>query len=279
MILGGPSVLRNSHTNKKSALEKRKEENLGVAHDAVSAAMANILVSDAEGNDFSSTVTNRGLFTGVRSQGRIREPLALRLFGVDPDKNFKALRRFINNKKILLVGGGASMQDLTSSEELTPALLVNVDPFTPDVKRKSASYYRHLPLDATSEHFLNDLRAAGYGKFDEIWASYSIPPHCKDAEQITRLFGNLYDALESNGNIRDYPLAFFVQRLEGLDYQEPQKRVETLAPLQAGLSAALTMLANKDNIALSVRHSSPQDFLIKNPATLLIHKLDTMARR
>jgi hypothetical protein len=274
MMRGEPPVLRSPLKGQENELEKRREENLRVAHDAVSLAMTNILISDAEGNDFSSTVTNRGLFTGVWSQGKVREPLALRLFGVDPDENFEALHEFIDNKKILLVGGGASVQDLTSSDDFTPNLLLNVDPYTPDVERESTPYYRHLPLDPTSEDFLNDLRIAGYGKFDEIWATYSVPPHCKDAGQIERLFGNLYEILGPDGNIRDYPLAFFMQGLEGLDYLGSRTREECLAPLQTGLLTALNTLANKDDIALSVRHSSPRDFLIKDPVTLLIHKLE-----
>src|SRR3989344_691145 len=279
MIRGEPPVLRNSPKNRRSELEKRREENLKAAREAVSAAMANILISDVDGNDFSSTVTNRGLFTPVHSQGRIREPIAPRLFGINLDKSLKGLHKFIDNKKILLVGGGASVQDLTSSPKFTPAVLLNVDPYTPDVARERKSYYRRLPLDPTSENFLNELRAAGHGKFNEIWASYSLPPHCKGAEEIEQLFGNLYDALEPNGNIRDYPLAFFVQGLEGLDYQPPEKRQERLAPLRTGLSAALNTLANKDDIAMSILHTNPPDMSIKNPATLLIHKLGTTVRK
>ena len=122
MIRGEPPVLRNSPKNRRSELEKRREENLKAAREAVSAAMANILISDVDGNDFSSTVTNRGLFTPVHSQGRIREPIAPRLFGINLDKSLKGLPKFIDNKKILLVGGGASVQDLTSSPKFTPAV-------------------------------------------------------------------------------------------------------------------------------------------------------------
>lgn len=283
-MLGREAALARSLPTSRLDADTRREENLKVARTCVSIAMENILASSHSGRDFSKIGAHRGLFSPLQRDGRIvASPLSTRLFGIDPHKNYGALHQFIDNKRIMLPGGGTSLQDMTVQDEhdpdaLLPDTLLNVDPYTPDADRRRARYYAHLKLDPTSENFLNDLRAAGYGKFDEIWASSSVPHYCTTAGEIETFFTNMYEALDANGTLRIYPLAFLVENLESLDYLGAEKREERLAPLRLGLSAALTTLANKDDIVLSVQYSSPRDLSIKDPATLLIHKRETTAK-
>ncbi|MBI5457417.1 hypothetical protein HY971_01700 [Candidatus Kaiserbacteria bacterium] len=262
---GEPSVLRNSG---KAELSERWERNLEVVNECMAAA-SSVFESTIRTKGFDDTVRDRGFLTEVWSHGEKREALAEVLFGLRPEKNIGALQATINGKRILVVGGGASMDDLLSDNRFAPALLLNVDPFLVEEKpaRGAAGYYRSLPLDAASADFLQALQAGGHDTFDEIWATWSVPHYCKTPDEVARYFANMFKALEPGGTLRICPVTFVV------DPMPPIVRTAVVAELASALSASLRTLAQMPNVEMS-RHDNtlPDGRILPELSTLIIHK-------
>lgn len=252
-------------------MEQRKKANHSVADECVDLAMRKIRVLDKESGviDFEEYPRARTLYAPVDYlKEKFAAPLAIPLLGIDPEKNFGALRKVIDGKRILLVGGGRSLGDVTSSRLFAPKALINVDPLLPyeNVGRNSADYYKSFPLDPAKQDFVNEIRREGYGTFDEIWATFSIPNYCKTAEEIEVFFENIYEMLAPGGYIRIYPVGFYTEKMtEG----ELAERADELG---RGLLSALGKLAEKDDIEMSAQNNSSRSSR-RYSLTLLIHKL------
>ena len=229
-------------------MEQRKKANHAVADECVDLAMRKIKVLKAKSIDFEEYPRARTLYAAPDYlKEKFAAPLAIPLLGIDPEKNFGALREVIDGKRILLVGGGRSLGDVTSSRLFAPKALVNVDPFLPQesIERTSAKdYYKSMPLhiDPTKRDFITEMHSQGCEIFDEIWVTFSIPHYCKTAEEIEVFFKNMYEMLAPGGYIRIYPMGFFT---ENLTEEEVSERAYELEP---GLLSALDRLAEKDDI-------------------------------
>ncbi len=262
---GEPPVLRNSA---RAGLHERWERNLDVVNECIAAA-SDAFESTIRDKGYDDTVRDRGFLTEVWSKGEKREALVEVLFGLRPEKNIEVLREAINNKRILVVGGGTSMDDLLADSRFAPALLLNVDPFLDKEKpaRGAAGYYRSLPLDAASPDFLQGLRAEGHGTFDEIWATWSIPHYCKTPDEVAQSFANMFKALAPGGALRICPITFVVDKMP------PVLRPAVVAQLVSALSASLTALAQLPNVEMS-RHDNalPDGRVLPELSTLIIHK-------
>lgn len=138
-------------------------------------------------------------------------PYLLSLFEVTNINSPEAkeyLKIKLDNKRICLLGGGKSMQDLIESDLVKPEIIVNVDPFLDkeEINRNRKNNYRSLEVKADDPNLSNILNKEGINTFDEIWASYSVPFYNTTKEQINNLFDNIDKILSEGGNCRITPL-------------------------------------------------------------------------
>ncbi len=138
-------------------------------------------------------------------------PYALSLFEVPNINSPEAkeyLKRKLDNKRVCLLGGGKSMQDLIESDFVKPEIVVNVDPFLDkeEINKNINNNYRSLEIRSDDPDLFNRLSREGLDKFDEIWASYSVPFYNTTKEQIENLFNNIDKILSEGGNCRITPL-------------------------------------------------------------------------
>jgi hypothetical protein len=117
-------------------------------------------------------------------------------------------KQLLNNKNIVLFGGGDSAKDLFKDTDINPEKIINVDPFLKQEtydKNPKGNYY-NLDKKADDPTLSDYFKEQGV-KADEIWASYSVPLYLKNKEEITALFTNIKNILAENGTCRIYPLA------------------------------------------------------------------------
>lgn len=217
--------------------------------------------------NFEGTTRDRGLFI-KNSKDSLVQPLAMSLFHIDPEEKFGELEEKIDGKNILLIGGGRSMEDLTSTRRLSPKTILNVDPYLNEdaPNRKLCPQYKHVKLDATVHDMPQQVRELGYDKFEEIWCIYSIPQYCKSESEAVESLLNLEELLAVGGTIRINPLVFFA-----LNSVIEVDRKKYFQEVSAGFLKGLNQLAAKKDIEMSMfrdRAYPEAPFY-----TLLIHKL------
>lgn len=114
------------------------------------------------------------------------------------------VRKTLDDKKIVLLGGGRSQLGLELRENnIAPREIVNVDPF---VENPEAGADQVIPLSATAENFSEEMSARGVENADEIWAEYSVPAYLEDPAEISQLFKNIDALLAEGGSARIWPL-------------------------------------------------------------------------
>lgn len=139
-------------------------------------------------------------------------PYSLSLFEVSNINSNEAkeyLRNKLNDKRICLLGGGKSMQDLLESDFIKPKEIINIDPFldSEEINRNVNKNYKSLDLKADDALLVRKIEEnSKEGKFDEIWASYSVPFYNTNVAQIDNLFNNIDSMLLQGGNCRITPL-------------------------------------------------------------------------
>jgi len=262
----------NLGPQKVPSLQDRRKQNLKVAARSCSIAKQTIrpLREEASKNgvvDFKKVIRDR-MFFAPHSISFVR-PLATSLFGTRVGENLDKLQKMINGKEILVMGGGKSLSDITSSSDFSPKRLVNVDPFLNledlDKRTLGKDYYKSLPFNPTKKNFQADLKTDGYDTFDEIWATFSVPYYSRTRVEVETLFENGYRLLSPDGTFRVFPLGFIVEKMDR------EKIKERLAGLQAGLASALDVLAVKNDVKLStMRDYAYSD--VGNFSALIIHK-------
>lgn len=203
---------------------------------------------------YNETNQTRSFFMENRKGGsKDNIPYAMSLFGVCL-KDFPAAKDYfakqLNDKRICLLGGGESAQDLVESQEVRPSKIVNIDPYleSENIDRGLNNKYQSLPIKADDPALLEKLGNEGNDKFDEVWASYSVPFYNKTPEEIKNLFGNIQNLLAENGNCRITPLT--AQNQECID----------------AMLGELAQIKDSKKFNLHLMHD-----------TLIIHKLETPA--
>ncbi len=219
--------------------------------------------------DFDQRTRDRTLFVSKEPVGNSidEKHLAIHLFGTDIEKDGTVeLHERIDDKNVLLIGGGRSMEDLTSSSEFHPKSVVNVDPFLPSesIDRGKASYYRSLPLNALDKDFAKELKHECSEGFDEIWATHSLPNYCNSKEEVEIFFRNIKDVISPGGNLRIFPLTFYLHFPEKPNGKELGQRTADL--LNGWLAGLRENFNHDDEYEIKVEAFSPK------AETLVIHR-------
>ncbi len=116
------------------------------------------------------------------------------------------LKHELENKNILVLGGGNSLVDLCSSQAIKPKKIIDIDPFrvAESVEKGVNGNYQSFAYGAEDVDLTEKL--SSFGVFDEIWALYSVPHYLRTKEDIQNLFHNIGQLLAVGGTARIYPL-------------------------------------------------------------------------
>ncbi len=191
--------------------------------------------------------TNRSRWFYGCAEGTDDTPYSQLLFGVhcDPELGddltlpyFKAL---LDDKKILMLGGGNSATDLIvgvcgdPAVDPVPSKIVNTDisfagiTDEPLVQEKIAegSYVKAIAHADNPEEVHKVLSSNGIeGGMDEIWASYSVPFYLKTPEEIRGLFATVKNNLAPGGTARISPVSFQVSNDLLMNHPEEVDRLK-----------------------------------------------------
>jgi hypothetical protein len=156
-----------------------------------------------EGDDLS-------FFEYKRNRNLIMNIYSLTLFSYDIEECREYVNeRFINGKNIWLLGGGDSVQDLLTDRSLTPASVVNIDPYIgyESVGKNPNGIYRSEGIDASNFVAIEKMRTErDIPLADEMWALYSVPVYLETPGQIEGLFKTITQNLAKEGVCRIFPL-------------------------------------------------------------------------
>ncbi len=126
-------------------------------------------------------------------------------------KGVEYLRSKIDNKRIILFGGGDSMNDLLRGTDLRPREVVNIDPYLDSerVSRNANINYRSIPVSACDSGLADLIINEEEEGFDEIWCSHSVPHYVDNPIEFTALFDNIKRLLKKGGVCRIYPIRLY----------------------------------------------------------------------
>lgn len=100
------------------------------------------------------------------------------------------IKKLLNNKKLLLVGGGHSQIQRALDFAKINCNVTNVDPFINDPR----SAHTVINNDFNNTNFENE--------FDEIWALYSLPLYSPDVKHAINFYRRAAIALKAGGTLR-----------------------------------------------------------------------------
>lgn len=114
--------------------------------------------------------------------------------------NLRIVPQELRGKRILLIGGGLSPICQELEQEGVDAEVVNVDKFFP-LKNKHCEHIK-IPGDFNSSSIDQELF---FEKYDEVWASYSLPAYLKKVEDVPIFLKRALRTLKTNGILRIIP--------------------------------------------------------------------------
>lgn len=204
-------IALGSRGEELNAIENQK--NLLILKEKVSSSSRDASLSDEQFKSqdyYEKTNQHRDFFP--RDFKKDSTPYAISLFGVGLENSAAAEKYFklkLDNKNICLLGGGQSCQDLIDSQIVKPKSITNIDPYIAqeDIERSQGVNYNSSNLKADDPELVERLKERKIDKFDEIWASYSVPFYNKTRKEINNLFSNIKNLLAENGNCRITPLS------------------------------------------------------------------------
>lgn len=178
------------------------------------------IIEDSHGDYFSSLYHARGFLeprgvmyerdAGVTITKPVYNPLtyAAALFFTN-ENSFELQEKLkfeLEDKKILVLGGGNSLTDLCSSKTIKPKKIVDIDPFriAESIEKGANKNYDSFAYGAEDVDLTKKL--SKFGTFDEIWALYSVPHYLRTKKDIQSLFHNIEQLLAPRGTARIYPL-------------------------------------------------------------------------
>ena len=175
-------------------------------------------------NFFNKTNQGRSFFPNkFKNDGYPYTYSLFEVTNINGDEAKEYLKKKLDNKRICLLGGGKSMQDLVQSDLIHPELIVNVDPFLDEenIDRNIHKNYKSVGIKADDPLLSKKIGEDGIpAQFDEIWASYSVPFYNTNTEEIDNLFKNIDKMLAEGGNCRITPLDAQNQECANMIYRK-----------------------------------------------------------
>lgn len=156
-----------------------------------------------------------------------KTPLIKSLFNLDylnEEHKKEILKKTLDNKKIILLGGGDSINDLILESDIKPAKVTNIDSFIKfeDKNKNQRKNYYSIVLEAENE----EIKNSEIEKADEIWATWSVPMYLETSKDIENLFKNIDHLLEVNGILRIHPLHLLDFKREGHEMFDRAEKFE-----------------------------------------------------
>lgn len=144
-------------------------------------------------------------------------PLCNAWFETSPE-DIEKLQEHVNDKSILLIGGGISLRDMKDDERFQPRVMINADPFLSDKDLESfendPEYCQSALVDIAEDNFADRLKEkTGYEcenieecGFDEILTSYSLPYYIRGMEGLENFINQSLSLLKRGGRLVIYPV-------------------------------------------------------------------------
>lgn len=180
----------------------------------------NLATNETAMMTFRNTTNSRNFFNlGQKDLHRIQDGMIENTFllsELHSEIEMEYIRQRLKDKKILLIGGNNSCNDLLNLP-LGIQKVVNIDPFTASesMKKNQQGIYESFPLAAEDPQLREKLNNE---KFEEIWANFSVPMYSRSPEAIKDSFENMVSLLSVGGTIRIYPVSV------GEDYSLPESK-------------------------------------------------------
>lgn len=233
------------------------------------------IIEDSERDYFSNLYHARGF---LKSKGTMYEKnndtvithvvdnpftYAKKLFFVDKDtiETQSIFQKLLEDKKILVLGGGNSLVDLCSSGTIKPRQIVDIDPYRIAESLEKGKNDNYQSFAYRAEDGALPSKLSKFGFFDEVWALYSVPHYLRSEKDIATLFLNIDALLAPGGVARIFPLTLNV---DDLFYLIKEKGGD------AGLSLSKTRI---NTVIDSIYHLNTIGYLIEiKEGTLLMTK-------
>lgn len=244
---------RNDSYNKFSSLHKEKTLNnfmnivytkdLGKGYIPLDASLPDTSILDINiGEDFLQKTSyfnktnNSRIFWDSDNKKEVEESLEViraanglcaLLFGLPfvTDIGIRYLKKHIDGKKIGLLGGGVSLEDLIGDARFSAEKVVNIDPYITheSYEKNSRGNYKSLSIDALDLDIDKKLKSEGEDQFDELWCTHSVPHYIKDPEGFHVFFENIRKLLVVGGVCRIFPIHLY--RLDDYPKEDEPDRV------------------------------------------------------
>lgn len=208
---------------------------------------------DSKTDYFNKTNNVRKLYS--REDDEIDSPTLYDTFGIPSGVPFERVRKIfehnINDKHIMLFGGGQSMMDLLTENKFHPASITNIDPYIKDevLEKNSRGIYRSIVIGAESTDLMKTIHNEEIPAPDEIWATYSVPLYLENVKDIENLFANVDSLLAKGGSFRVYPIALLNFATEKNDLFS---RSDNFNLRQEAWIKSLMVLCKKENYNLEI---------------------------
>lgn len=179
-----------------------------------------------------------------RAKGIDNIPYAQSLFSVasQTPEALAYIKRELDGKSILLLGGGHSAEDLifgtyslSESLPIIPKSVVNADPYIKSEKidKGRAHPYSSVSIRADDAEIMKaELQERGLGPFDEMWASFSVPYYLNTPQEIEGMFDTITANLAEGGIARIFPFSIGEED-DSMDcYEEVMSQIQNLMKSQ-----------------------------------------------
>lgn len=165
---------------------------------------------------FNQTIRTRNFEKDTKSNDPKLIDSLFDLRGLDKDQQKIILSDYLCNKKLILLGGGNSVNDLIKESNFNLSSVINIDPFlkSESLYKNKKGNYQSLPIGAEQK----ELEKIEIPLADEIWATWSVPLYLEQAEDIKQLFKNIDHLLAPGGILRIYPISL-------LNFREKEEEV------------------------------------------------------
>ncbi|MEK7460656.1 MAG: hypothetical protein AAB647_00380 [Patescibacteria group bacterium] len=151
---------------------------------------------------FDQTARSRKLFETQPGTGAAKRESYWNTL-VSPYVTPEVAKRMLNDKTIMLLGGGKShLKEEMVGSGISSREVINVDPY---VSLPEPGADPVMPWSATDPHLVEKLQSKQVKQANEIWAEYSVPAYLKDPEEIKQLFTNINALLADGGTARIWP--------------------------------------------------------------------------